>query len=302
MTDPHRRELIYEIFGEAYPAYCIGLYSKQKEGTFFVQPRLGESPKGEAEEALAFYENLDTLSDEELELILVKRREAEQLAAEAALSFNQPEALATAETYSYWCKARYWSMSEATALLIGRDPKHISGEKVRKTRIASKIGAHYLQSYQLVSRGFQHIWKTRIIAPSEYVHWALNIGMAIPQDLLDALAVRGFQIDEWTQEQAALKATIAELREQVQRLEQEAAEKSTDLSPKSLSVRERESLLKLVIGMAMDGYGFDPKASRSPTARELSDHLLRLDLQLSDDTIRAYLQEAKDLLPGELPE
>jgi hypothetical protein len=65
----------------------------------------------------------------------------------------------------------------------------------------------------------------------------------------------------------------------------------------NLDIRERESLLKLVIGMAIDGYGFDRKANRSPTARELSDQLQRLGLTLSDDTIRNYLTEAKELVP-----
>jgi hypothetical protein len=69
-----------------------------------------------------------------------------------------------------------------------------------------------------------------------------------------------------------------------------------------IGTRERDSLLKLVLGMAIDGYGFDPKAPRSPTARELSDHLQRLGLSLSDDTIRAYLTEAKALLPGDVTE
>lgn len=231
----------------------------------------------------------------------IRQLEAKERAEEAH-SFNQPDALGTPEKCAYWCKARYWTISEATALLIGRDPTRISEEKVKNDRKGSKIGTDYLQSLELVERAFRQICNRHFVAPSDYVQWALNIGMPVPQDLLDAFDARGLQIKDWSEERAALQHEIAQLREQVSRLEQEAGARSADPSPKSLSVRERESLLKLVIGMAMDGYGFDPKASRSPTARELSDHLLRLELQLSDDTIRAYLNEAKDLLPGELPE
>jgi hypothetical protein len=41
-------------------------------------------------------------------------------------------------------------------------------------------------------------------------------------------------------------------------------------SEKSLSTRERESLLKLVIGMAVGGYGFDVNANRTRTQVKLS--------------------------------
>lgn len=94
-----------------------------------------------------------------------------------------------------------------------------------------------------------------------------------------------------------MKAEIADLSDARQQQKCGSEARSRDLG-----TRERDSLLKLVLGMAIDGYGFDVKAARSPTARELSDQLQMLGLPLSDDTIRAYLNEAKALLPGDLPE
>ena len=68
---------------------------------------------------------------------------------------------------------------------------------------------------------------------------------------------------------------------------------------KPLGPRERDSLLKLVLGMAIRGYGYDPKAGRSGTAREIASDLQVSGLALDDDTIRKYLTEAKELLPPE---
>lgn len=85
----------------------------------------------------------------------------------------------------------------------------------------------------------------------------------------------------------ALMARIRELEERP------PVNNGTDLGP-----RERENLLRLIITMAVDGYGYDPKARRSPIARELSDIMLRRGMSLSDDTIRNLLKEAKDLIPG----
>lgn len=83
---------------------------------------------------------------------------------------------------------------------------------------------------------------------------------------------------------AALTARVAEL---------EAATLPID---KALGTRERDSLLKLVIGMAMDGYGYDPNASRSPIAREIAGHLALMDLTIDEDTVRKYLTDARELL------
>ena len=65
----------------------------------------------------------------------------------------------------------------------------------------------------------------------------------------------------------------------------------------SAATRERDSLLKLVIGMAVGGYGFDPKGGRSPIPAQIATDMQTRGLSLSDDTIRKYLREGAELLP-----
>lgn len=60
-----------------------------------------------------------------------------------------------------------------------------------------------------------------------------------------------------------------------------------------LSTKERITLLKLVIGMAIKGYGYDPAASKSSVPKEIADDLSKIgDLDVSDDTVRKYLKLA----------
>lgn len=66
-------------------------------------------------------------------------------------------------------------------------------------------------------------------------------------------------------------------------------------SKPDLSSKERNSLLKIIIGMAVDGYGYDPKASRSPAAREISACLLTRGISVDEDTIRKWLNQAKEI-------
>jgi ribosomal protein L31E len=65
----------------------------------------------------------------------------------------------------------------------------------------------------------------------------------------------------------------------------------------SVSTRERETMLKLIIGVAVEQYGFDPKKSRNDAAKQISDDLAGHGLSVSDDTVRKYLKEAAELLP-----
>ena len=67
----------------------------------------------------------------------------------------------------------------------------------------------------------------------------------------------------------------------------------------TLSTRERETLLKLVIGMAINGYGYDPAASKSTKPKEIADDLVALGIPITDDTVRKYLKLAQEtVLPA----
>jgi hypothetical protein len=67
---------------------------------------------------------------------------------------------------------------------------------------------------------------------------------------------------------------------------------------KPLGARERDSMLKLIISTAIKGYGYDPRAGRSGIPRQIADDLRLAGLALDEDTIRKYLNEAKELWPG----
>ena len=69
-----------------------------------------------------------------------------------------------------------------------------------------------------------------------------------------------------------------------------------------LSTKERGSLLKLIIGMAIDGYGYVPTDLKSAIPKEISDILASHAMTISDDTVRKYLKEAVEtVLPQKPP-
>jgi hypothetical protein len=86
----------------------------------------------------------------------------------------------------------------------------------------------------------------------------------------------------------ALEASIASLEQ----LEPKPANSERDIG-----TRSRDSLLKLVIGMAVAGYAYDPRANRSDKPAEIASDLARAGVPLDVDTVRKWLREAADLLP-----
>nr|WP_315400348.1 hypothetical protein [uncultured Duganella sp.] len=68
---------------------------------------------------------------------------------------------------------------------------------------------------------------------------------------------------------------------------------TTDVIP----TRERETLLKIIIGMAIDLYGYAPDASRSTTASDIVSAVAKIEgMSIDPDTVRKYLKEAKDTI------
>jgi hypothetical protein len=74
------------------------------------------------------------------------------------------------------------------------------------------------------------------------------------------------------------------------------------IGEKTIGTSERNTLLKLVIGMAINGYKHDPVASKSNATKEIADDLASLGIGLHPDTVRKYLKQASDaVLPGKRP-
>ena len=66
-----------------------------------------------------------------------------------------------------------------------------------------------------------------------------------------------------------------------------------------LSERERTTMLKLIYGMAIDTYGYDPQKTRNDATgtkkNSISSRLKTHGLDVSDTAVRTYLNEAKEI-------
>lgn len=181
-------------------------------------------------------------------------------------------------TLKFWANLSRWTLEEAAALTINRDPKKFIDPVVGKGLLEKDPKVehyHYVQEH--IKRAVQAGELTDPVQPGVYVAWAKKRNLDFPE---------------------ALAKLVPAAAADNQNTPAKTTRKPADKNQTAL-MRERNTLLKLFFCAAVDGYGYDPKAERSPTAKEMESAFERLGIRISDDTIRKYLNEAKEHLPAD---
>jgi hypothetical protein len=193
--------------------------------------------------------------------------------------------------YKVWCKMPFWTAFESSALIHQCDPSEPidipSAQKfVHRTRtlIDRHCGTELLPG------------SPDRILPPDLLPWAEHMGVWINPALKEC--IRGAYSNVQTLPEAALTreallARIAELEAQKQRLE-------ADPAP---NARERQSLLKLVLGMAVAGYTFNPRHSRNTATRDIVTDLERHQIPtVTQETVLSRLRTAMQELDWPPPD
>lgn len=248
--------------------------------------RLKEAEEYQAKLCAMPPEDLQTLYEEKSEKERIEwQAEAER--EEAHRFFNQPRAAAD---FEYWRKCAYWTLDEAIALSLGRAPQIVSWKELKEyTGIRSfashrKVGVstspfaiEYKKRIEIALRASHFRQLDDPVPPWKFLAWAKRIGIEYPAELEKQVVARGHQIadskslhDEvqaqyteleakYNETQALLAAKethinglageIDALRSRNVELEQALQQGQTKEKP--LSTRERETALKLIIGMPL---------------------------------------------------
>jgi hypothetical protein len=139
---------------------------------------------------------------------------------------------------------------------------------------------------------------SRTATPGAFLTWAKQVGIPYPPELEKQVLLHGHAVIDWMAHYKELKAKcdreIDRLNKKIEELQQVIAEAHAGDRP--LHAKERNSMLKMIGGMAIAYYGYDTEAERSAMVSDITaDH--RTGIELSDDTVRKYLSESKELLP-----
>lgn len=290
---------------------------------YWENPRVTPDLEQKYAQILAARAELEALPTEELGALLLTGKEAAQQerqalenAEEQIRFFNQPSAAAR---FDHWSRLPLWKLDEAVALTFGKDPSVVNPTVLSAGPRSSAFIQRFFELQQIAKRAVQARQLTDPCLPSVYLAWCQRNEIEFPAALAELLVRRGNQIGDWKSAFDALKASSAgELDAMRQRLEEVQTElrearqecdalrsaadrdksKASDTRKTAeLTTREVESVLKLVIGMAVQGYRYAPSASRNAATKDIADDLEKLGIGLDVDTVRKWLQRAGDHLP-----
>ena len=213
--------------------------------------------------------------------------------------------IANRQTCLKWLRMPRLSPAEAAALLLGYDPGQYS--KLRNAK-AKELARKFSELEQEVTRKFprRDARDRSPVRPEWLVNWAIEIEFELPEPLQGAIdklfgnrqasAARPGDLDAQLE---ARELEIARLNEQVARLKEEVLELVNDkINPKT-----KTSLQVMVLAMAQEQYGWDPRATRSDVASLIASDAHTQGLGITEQTVRNQLRAAMEQKEaGYLPE
>ena len=211
-------------------------------------------------------------------------------------SYRRPSSLMarrvdTAPDWNYWRQMPHAELWKAVALSCNLEP--------RDSELGYQVGEYVRWESRYYDEEYKQVFEWLEIASArveelEVVEWSANryftkVKLPIFAALADSL---GWPIPE----EFKSMAKAADSKEEIAGAAIKAQTASAD---KPLATKERASLFKLVIGMAVNGYKYDPAAQRNNATKEICDDLEKLGIALDEDTVRKFLREAGKMLPGD---
>ena len=183
--------------------------------------------------------------------------------------------------FEYWTKAAYFTLDEALWLSVGLQPTGKFDGKMFG-RAGNRKGEDSVTKFIVRRRelfvreldGYSRRHTANVI--SEWIHRVeLEVHPGF-QRMLEKMLTRAVDNTPKSLERADPTATA-------ERFEN----------------REKASLAKLIVTMAMEYYGYVPTEPRSPTPAELQGHAAKFGIDIDVDTIRKYLKLGASYLPKE---
>ncbi|WGW03648.1 hypothetical protein [Tropicibacter oceani] len=191
-----------------------------------------------------------------------------------AMGFGHPD---VAADYDYWGKLSRYSVYEATMLSLGVEPSkfpehqaHSAASQEEPTKMNPQM-FHLGRQMRLFQGHFP-------VGPGGY----MPVSPVWLKKLIDEIDL---QVPEAFYSQLEKRTLAIRLPD--------------DRPSQSLSMQERQSLLRLIAAMACEQYQFDPKATRTTAISSICEDLDRVGLSMDNKTVRKWVREAAELVPAD---
>lgn len=208
---------------------------------------------------------------------------------------------------THWTMASDFTGNEITALVMGEDPTLSDFSKNRGGPLYRKLENSYnaLRRWHDLDDRAPLKWQEIGVASEDEMLHSINVEKRLshfdPDDAynrskwLASDEHSGFATQRFSRTEVARWLTACTIQSAYKFI----GGKSTD---ESLSTKERNTLLKVIVGMAIKGYAYDPASAKNDAPKEIETDIAKLGISVTDDTIRKYLKEAVEtILPKQPP-
>jgi hypothetical protein len=232
--------------------------------------------RARALKAEARNDRLDALYREALDTIKARRD------AEVGQFYNAPEAIPDVES---WMQRAYWTVDEATALLLGREPSVVKPKSLRdRNAKSSRLAKEYWSTRELITRALEMgvVGEGENVRPGSLLGWAHNHG--IPKWHPDDNIRDGLDKDV---PPLPKDITSHELRLRYNKL-------------KSSKAKQDAKTAQLVAYLAFKAFQFNPRKPGSDIVGKIYKALTKewaRTVTIDEDTLRARLSEAAEAFP-----
>lgn len=188
--------------------------------------------------------------------------------------------------FVHWAKAAHWTLDEAIALSFGKEPEIVTWKEIEKLKGQTSFAKVFAKRRDLALRATH--WKKfgDTIPPVTFISWAKEINVELPNVLIEEVAKIGGAAINWHVQYLKLKADYDVL----------AAQSTNTQKPES--TRKTNNVLQAFTAIAIDAYGYDPKAEKSTAPQDIANALDKLGAVGNPKTIRSWLKEGAELLPS----
>lgn len=203
---------------------------------------------------------------------------------------NEESLKADESCYAYYARLETWTNEEAAALLVGLDPRAaLKRESISGLRPIERE-RRYWELLEMINRAESAFPYRSSLDPRCVLDWAYENVLHPPEQLAEAfISLDGCRRFHMSVLSGGEITSASASRQSVAEQPEGGA----------LHHKTRISLLKLIAGMAIRGYGFDPASGRNKAIAEIETDLRTLNIPLSDDTIRQWVGEACKLIDWE---
>ena len=217
---------------------------------------------------------------------------------DASFDRGQFHSFSSEVPYANWLRLAGWTVDEAAALSLGRDPDIVNGDTLNPIDPKKSVFLReFLFRCRMIKRAADANSWGLSVEPSTFCDWACKHLTDLPPALLKLVKSVGD-----LGETAPLQAEISDLRVEIVELRAEiAALRATD---EDINERSLDTLYRLVLIMAVDKYRYDPRNKLNTSTKQIEGSLVDFGSAKSNNTILSRMKSIvsdpaiKKLLPA----